>query len=159
MECVLAKKYANRYLRMFLSTKTTEDRKEYVQYRNTYKQLVRDKKVEYRRSMSNALFITCIRDSGRFWRHVKTLGTKYRVSCRIPLEVLHEYFRNVFSTAGADDQDDFVMMNVNCFPDDNGINSPITGDEVTSAIRHLKVVSSAGTDEIIAEKCSKHLSN
>lgn len=154
-ECRSTKKQLRSALRRYTRTLTMFDKRLYTLQRNNYKQLIRSKKIMYRKNLLTEL-VKNIHESHIFWKQIRKLNCGTRVRCRISRELWYDHFSNIFREPVVDYRQDLeydlLVTSENCFD----LNADITVEEVETAIHKLKTGRASGHDDIIAEmmKCT-----
>lgn len=157
LECKESRRQLRCNLRKFHKSNCDDDRQAYAEKRRQYKELLRNKKHEHRDSIINKLN-NCSKDPRKFWDTLRSVRRKGTSGCNsIKADQWYEHFKNVFNPADAQDIDadelnnfvfdDADLLNLNC----ESLNSPITDNEIRSAIRALKDRKAAGPDGLIGE--------
>ena len=133
---------------------------EYSNARKMYKDLIREKKRQYRLEMTVSLSST-IQNPELFWKHVRKLCSTYRQQPNIPVQTWFEHFKNVFGVTleSKVDREISTYLPLHGITDDDILNAEIDSDEIRGAIKKLRAGKSAGYDNILCEmlKCSSDL--
>ena len=151
-ECRQMKKECKKRLRHFRKERNEELRKQYVEKRSGYKQLLKRKKFEYQ--MNKADKLSKSTNSSEFWTELKELGgtKKSVVSDKISLNQWHEHFKNVFNYDNEVMAENvFVNEYDNVQNNEHALNKPITLDEVKTAIKKLNNHKAGGLDGVLPE--------
>jgi hypothetical protein len=151
-ECRKAKKVCNRMLRVFRKVRSENTRKDFVESRNKYKQLLRQKKREYNKKTAQNL-LDNVKDSAAFWRNVKKLGgwEKRSNDNQITINEWYHHFKSIFQDYGKLQEEDvqYDMNEADCGIGD--LNKEISEDEVLNAVKKLNDGKAGGIDGIVTE--------
>ena len=158
-ECNVMKRAVRSRLRKFQSTSDKNDRLKYVKYRNEYKLLLRRKKGNFMKNVTESL-IDNLRNSEMFWKTLKTLRQRRRIPCPIEPERWVEHFQEVYT----EPEDRLLQLYDNIkSPDDvyetDCLNERICEKEVLESIKKLKGGKAGGVDGVMVDmmKCSVHV--
>jgi len=153
-ECIAAKKESKRKLRFFRKTKTAED---YLQARKRYKCLLKTKKRQHKRNLSNVLTEN-LNNSSVFWKELRNIGggQKSQISTEITKDNWFNHFKNTFSLPADNKETENNMQNMYNKADiledpEHDLNKCITENEVVCAINKLSKGKACGTDGILSE--------
>ena len=149
VECKECKKCLRQKLRVFHKTRSNEDRLIYLAKRKEYKDMLKEKKLQYKMKILES--IDCHkRDPCKFWSTLRSVRGKQLQSNAISKDVWYDHFKNVFQSdcneTACSDND----VNV-CTEEINVLNAAITDEEVQTAARLLKNDKAAGPDGLIGE--------
>lgn len=159
-ECKMAKRTMRKWFRKFNRTKNAVLRREsqllYVECRRSYRVLLKGKRKQYKEDKLRNL-MSKINDSKLFWREARSInGKSHRQPPNISDNEWLEHFRGVLGSNKGDNLE--VERGCENATDNyvDALDRPITSEEISNAIKHLKSNKSAGLDGILAEmlKCS-----
>ena len=152
-ECKGAKSESRQKLKIFRSTRSEEDRQQYVQARKKYKKLLTVKKSKFKKEKMDFLN-SQFGNSATFWKELKNMGLgkrKNNTITNIDIKEWYEYFKDLFQD-NSDSEDINAGFHSDPSEEDHHVlNSDISKDEVRAAIKKLKVGKSCGIDGISAE--------
>jgi len=156
-ECSSAKKQTNKLLKRFMRTHSNDDRAVYVKTRNDYKQLIRNKKRDYRQAKTKAI-VDNLSNGQLFWKQIRALNFKTRVSPNIDLDAWVQYFKQIYSNE-CYTSEDVLYTEEDPTGDFSAMDSEISLDEILSSIKSLKVGKAPGDDKVLGEmlKCSANV--
>lgn len=142
IECQHAKRDASRALFQARRSGSASDRKLYVEHRNKYKNLIKEKKKMYNKDVCQNL-ITNVRNSRAFWPIVRQVMNRRSTNCSITLEEWKTYFQNLFRSPRTSDlvEASFVVQH-------EELDGPIREEEVKWALAKLRHRKAAGVDDI-----------
>ena len=155
-ECKQGKKSAKQKLRRYIISHDERDRKAYIESRKLYKELIRHKKANYRRRVTETL-TTNVTDAQLFWKEIKALSGSYtrRTQCRVTKDEWVEHFQNIFAATLSDTEPQSIVwrtgINVPDTYDADILDADITANEVAEAIKHTKGGRAPGADGILAD--------
>jgi len=151
-ECYIKKKLVKSHLRRYIHILSNEDKFCYVKSRKDYKQLIRNKKNDYRNN-ATATLLNNVRNAEIFWKQLNTLEFRTRPLNGIRPDVWVQHFTRIFEVSNSL-HSDRSLSEMNCESD--LLNSEITQSEIVDAISHLKGGKAPGPDNILSEmlKCS-----
>ena len=151
-ECRTAKRDANRALKAYKNLLTLDDRERYLQYRNTYKKLIRERKKEYLTKLKNSLIENTDKPD-KFWAIIRSLRRRAPAP-DIDLSTWKSHFENLFShdadipeiangIEGSNQREYIIQEEV--------LDEAISEREIVKAISKIKHSKAAGLDEIPGE--------
>lgn len=153
-ECRDVRKETRRKLRKFRQSKDTDCRTEYVQAKTQYRQLLRQKKQEYKNSIAKSL-ASSEKNSAVFWREVRNLGGegKPAVSGNISMDQWHDHFKSLLSNLDGESEHTTVNDEETTKREESAdaLNQEISEDEVRKAVNNLKTGKARGVDGVFAE--------
>jgi len=152
-ECRQLKREVSRLLNRYIRTRKHADRHAYIQRRNQYQNVIKEKKKLYRQSVHESL-LGSRHDSSKFWTTVKQARTRQTKRADIHIDVWREHFERVLGQHTATTHERDVVTEPETDDDDVHIlelDEDISIFEVKQAIRKLKAGKSSGIDEIPAE--------
>ena len=140
-ECVVMKQRYVQALRSFNTSKTVENRHVLCNYKAEYKTLIRKKKRQFKIRKARELYDMRRKNPKQFWKHFNS--QKCNISSNISADRFQEYFSTMLNTTlptRIDEIEDF--SNKSDLNEENptyvSLSTPITTDEVRTAIRNLK---------------------
>jgi len=159
--CFSARKMVRILLRRYRMSRTLMNRVEYSRCRKLYKELIRERKCEYRYEMTVSLSSN-VQNPELFWKQVRMLCCNYKSIPNISLQAWFEHFENVFSASqvsSANYEMDGTHSPFRGTMDDGILNAPFDSEEIVRAISSLKARKSPGIDNIFGEmlKCSSDI--
>jgi hypothetical protein len=152
LECKNEKKTCKRLLKIFRKTRSENNRREYVESRNKYKRMLRNKKIQFRANMAQSISGN-IGDSSLFWKELKKLGglSQRKVKNDISMDTWYQHFKDVFSQ-GNTNKDNASERDYDVIEDEaSSLNQPISKEEIIEAVKLLKCNKAPGPDGVIAE--------
>ena len=125
----------------------------YVNCRKSFRNLLKEKRQKYKANKLKVL-TSKMKDSKMFWSEVRSIcvGT-----CRQPLISTNEWFTHFKNVLGGDTNQDKGEEDYADPPGIEGLDSPISEEEVKNAIGQLKLNKSPGPDGILAEMLKNSL--
>ena len=134
-------------LRLFRTLGNMINLADYLNIRNNYKKLCRNKKREYENKQRQKL-VDSRKNPSTFWKLLKNNVTN--IKSNIHPHTWYNYFKDLFSL---DMQNEIGDPDFNYTPAESAIclNNPFTEAEVRVAIRKLKIGKSPGSDGIAAD--------
>ena len=152
-DCRQAKKEGRSKLKVFRSTRSDEDRKEYVEARKRYKYLLKAKKQSFR-GEKTTLLAANLNNPSTFWKELRNMGCGKQSkanSSNIDINEWYDHFKNLFANNDIDDNVQDASQFDNSEESDHFLNEEITELEVQKAIKKLKCGKACGLDGITAE--------
>jgi len=152
-DCKVAKNKARQLLVQFRRNGEREQRQLYVEARRDYKQLIKNKKISYKRE--KAKYLASIGKNGKlFWKEVRQLSgrKKQGVSKQISDDQWFNHFQSLYNADTV--HADYVGLLTEAgevIDTCTELNCVITENEVRESIRHLKKGKACGSDEVMAE--------
>ena len=140
-------------LKVFRSTRSDEDRKEYVEARKRYRYLLKAKKQSFRREKTTLLAANLNKPS-TFWKELRNMGCGKQSkanSSNIDLNEWYDHFKDLFANNDTDDNVQDASQFDNSEESDHFLNEEITELEVQKAIKKLKCGKVCELDGITAE--------
>jgi hypothetical protein len=143
------RRYQN--IKCSLGEEDQEARKAYTEQRKKYKELLKNKKFEYKEKIIESLD-TNLNDSNKFWKTIKSVTRKPQIPNNISVDEWFNHFKNTFDGHNSNFEE---MESSNSLSADGiiveSLDCPITDVEVKEAIRCLKNNKAAGLDGIPGE--------
>ena len=137
-ECKRASQETRNRFKRFRVSQSVQDLNTYVDSKQQYKYMCKNKRHEYSRNTLNKLDDT-INNYRLIWRELKRFTGKPRITPDIPLDAWYEHFSSVFKS-GRDVDDNQRVPTI--ATDDNlddvqelVFNSPITDDDIIESIK------------------------
>ena len=152
-DCRQAKKESRSKLKVFRSTRSDGNRKEYVEARKRYKYLLKAKKQSFRREKT-ILLAANLSNPSTFWKELRHMGCGKQSkanSSNIDINEWYDHFTDLFANNDTDDSVQDASQSGNSEESDHFLNEEITGLEVQKAIKKLKRGKACGLDGITAE--------
>ena len=125
-------------------------RKEYVECRKKYRQMLDDKSKQYK-ERKRIMLIKYAKDSKQFWKEVKSLNSKQNVQPAISKEAWANHFKAVLGHTGNTNNHTLVANDEPTPFSVEELDKPITQSEIIEAIHNLKGNKAAGMDGITSE--------
>jgi hypothetical protein len=155
LECKQSRFILRQHLRKFHRLNKEEDRLLYMQKRREYKELLRNKKCDYKKNFLADLQNN-LNDSKKFWEALRSVRPRPSCQPNISKAQWFNHFQSVFSSDvsledAGDDDDDIVDAPNEHEQADVILNGNILECEVVNAIKALKVNKAAGPDKFIGE--------
>ena len=152
-DCRQAKKESRSKLKVFRSTRSDKDRKEYVEARKRYRYLLKAKKQSFRREKTTLLAAN-LNNPSTFWKELRNMGCGKQNkanSSNIDINEWYNHFKDLFANNDTDDNVQDASQFDNSEESDHFLNEEITELEVQKAIKKLKCGKACGLDGITAE--------
>ena len=149
-ECYDMRRKVRKSFRVFKRTLLTKDKELYFAQRKVYKNLIKDKKLVYHKSLS-ATLCTDMSNSRIFWNHIKRLNHRFVTPPNISKDEWLEYFKRVFQEAASVGA---LLLEPEPYLEEESedyLNSEIEEGEIVSAIDQLQTHKACGPDKVIAE--------
>lgn len=153
-ECKAAKREMRRLYRKYRNTNDTNnterDRQNYVESRNRYRQLIKEKSEQYKKQKLNDLMDKS-KDSKQFWKEVRALSRKAEQPPSVGPDDWFKHFNSVLGGDAVAEGDTQFDDDVDEPPAVDDLDKPITRDEIIKAVNHLKNNKAPGPDGVLAE--------
>ena len=152
-DCRQAKKENRSKLNVFRSTRSDEDRKEYVEARKRYRYLLKAKKQSFRREKTTLLAAN-LNNPSTFWKELRNMGCGKQSkasSSNTDINDWYDHFKDIFTNNDTDDNVQDASQFDNSEESDHFLNEENTELEVEKAIKKLKCGKACGLDGITAE--------
>ena len=152
-DCRQTKKESRSKLIVFRSTRSDEDRKEYVEARKRYRYLLKAKKQSFRREKTTLLAAN-LNNPSTFWKELRNMGCGKQSkanSSNTDINNWYDHFKVLFANNDTDDIVQDASQFDNSEESDHFLNEEITELEVQKAIKKLKCGKACGLDGITAE--------
>ena len=154
-ECQNARKQTRNKLKKYRQSRDEEDRLQYQTSNKRYRDMIRNKKKEFKRDKAASL-ASNIKNASMFWKELKSLGgeKKTRTSDKIDMKQWYDHFKGLFGHTEENPENEnatFSDENSSLDEDNHPLNSKILEDEVDKSIRNLKTGKACGLDDVLAE--------
>ena len=151
-ECRNAKRKARNKLKKYRQSRDENVRLEYETANRKYRNLIKNKKKEFKRNRA-ATLATNINNASVFWKELKSLGgeRKTGVSDKIDMKEWYDHFKGLFGQGDEEPGTNSVTDENLLEEPDHPLNGKISEDEVVRSIRNLKAGKSCGLDDVLAE--------
>lgn len=154
-ECHNARKQTRSKLKKYRQSREEEDRLQYEISNKKYRNMIRNKKKEFKRDKAASL-ASNVNNASLFWKELKSLGgeKKTRISDEIDITQWYDHFKGVFGHTEDNSENGnvtFINEDSPLDEDNHPLNSKIQEDEVARSIRNLRTGKACGLDNVIAE--------
>ena len=143
-ECRVHKQLAKKALRQYKKGKQDEQKTNYLQARNLYKSIIREKKKSYFAEIQRSLTYNA-RDSHTFWSIIRNASQRKAIEANIDINKWKQHFVNLLQNREANTNNTFNTRDVK---HNDILDSPISPAEVRMAIHNLKASKAPGLDGI-----------
>ena len=127
-----------------------QEKKNYLDKKVEYHQLIRDKRKEYN-CQTKKQILDDIKDSKKFWRRIKMLSANRPKLPNIPIQTWEEHFNNVHNPEELNDETTVDLTEEILGAEevrDEELDAEITQEEIKQSINKLKAGKASGLDEI-----------
>ena len=140
-DCRSAKRLATKSLRNFKKHGTSKAKATYLEVRNKYKSIIKEKKRSHFTDMRSAL-LKSYRDSKTFWSLVKKSTWRITQQPKIDIKTWKSHFQNIFQSKDCFEQEHTMgELRHHALLD-----AEISSEEVRHAVRNLKASKAPGID-------------
>ena len=156
--CYDKKRIVRKSLHKYAKSRCPNTKATYVQLRREYKSLLNTKRLSYCRDKTTFL-MTNLNNSRVFWKEIRSVCIKPRVRCDIDITQWYRYFKDVFqipSTPPPICKEQIIPSTASNSALPHILNSPITYEEVRTAVQRSQPKKAVGPD-MISNELLKHI--
>ena len=156
-ECYSIRKRLRILLRWYRNDRSEPKKKDYIECRRLYKELIRQKKRNYNIEMSSSLTGN-VQNPELFWKCIRKICGGFYTLPNIPVHDWYEHFTAVFCQSTHELSNDWEetinQRHSRVVADDSSLNAPFEQSEIQLALTCLKSKKSPGVDDICSEMLS-----